>query len=47
MKQNNNSEDTYDMEPFLLLAKPIGIDYTVNINDEFVHPKQFEYIPDS
>lgn len=42
--RNNNDEDYCMTEPFMLIAKPIGVDYTVNINEAFSHPKQFEYI---
>lgn len=31
-------------EPFFLMAKPLGIEYTVNIDETFVHPRQFQYI---
>ena len=31
-------------EPFLLMAKPSGIEYTANIDETFKHPRQFQYI---
>jgi ATP-dependent protease ClpP protease subunit len=42
--RNSTDGDCYGVEPFLLMAKPVGIDYTVNIDEEFIHPKQFAYI---
>lgn len=44
-KRNNNEDNDYEsVEPFMLIAKPLGIEYTVNINEAFSHTKQFEYI---
>ncbi len=42
--RNNHNEDQEDDTPFLLSAKPLGIEYSVFINEAFSHPKQFEYI---
>lgn len=44
IKPNNSCEDNYYAEPFKLYAKPAGMEYTIDMNEPFVHPKQFEYV---
>lgn len=46
---NNKPTNSYDdgicdIEPFMLTAKPAGIEYRVDIDETFVHPRQFQYI---
>ena len=43
-KTKAGEDDDSCTDPFFLMAKPIGIHYTVNINEPFVHSKQFEYL---
>jgi ATP-dependent protease ClpP protease subunit len=46
---NTKPTNSYDdcassIEPFMLTAKPAGIEYRVDIDETFVHPRQFAYI---
>ena len=44
-KRTNNDCDEYmSIEPFMLTGKPVGIEYSTNIDEAFSHPKQFEHI---
>lgn len=42
-KNATDDEGCY-IEPFMLTAKPAGIEYRVDIDEAFVHPRQFAYI---
>ena len=42
-KNATDDEGCY-IEPFMLTAKPAGIEYRVDIDETFVHPRQFQYI---
>lgn len=41
---NAYDDEVCGIEPFMLTAKPSGIDYRVDIDETFVHPRQFQYI---